>query len=490
MNKIKYNNLKNFIKLLNPRILRRGKVHIDEWFEGRYQIDSILGYGHTSIVFKVVDTRLERYVALKFWHNLANGVNSSILLREGRLLAQLAHSNIVRVLDYGIEPETEYPWTVLEYLGDITLYDVIKKRNGMAPDWKRITNIVLQISSIISYLHDSIDLVQLDIKPGNFAIDTKTDVVKIMDLGSAYYSDSENIKRLGSPGYIAPELFTKLPFTKKADAFSIGMLIYELITGRNPLLEIQKTALNSRGIKSNYTESAKSNYDTRAIPIPLSDEIICSTDPIGCTSKTGYKLLQNKMKDVDLAISLTNLKTPEYLIKLIISLCSFEISKRPSVSSIQSIIEKNEMISKPTPSLFISHAHKDKVRFVNSFVNYLRAEGYLVWLDEKSIRAGEPFWDKITTAIEESDYVILILSENSLRSRAVNEEIRTAQLFNLNNTKIIPIRIDPIDFSEIPPYIRSRHVLDFVGWEDSMVFNTKISKLIADINFHHGDSAA
>lgn len=98
----------------------RGPVQIDQWFQGRYEVSSILGFGHTSVVFKATDTKLGRIVALKVWHNAGFGIQASVLQREGRLLASLQHPNIVKVHDFGTESSGGRPWTVLEYLGSLT----------------------------------------------------------------------------------------------------------------------------------------------------------------------------------------------------------------------------------------------------------------------------------------------------------------------------------------------------------------------------------
>jgi hypothetical protein len=118
---------------------------------------------------------------------------------------------------------------------------------------------------------------------------------------------------------------------------------------------------------------------------------------------------------------------------------------------------------------------------VDRFASLLKEKGFPIWLDEWSLKVGETFWEKIGEAIETCDFVILILSGNSIKSKGVLEEIRAAHLLNLDKVKILPIRIDPIGFSEIPPYLRSRHVLDFVGWQEDNRVVEKTDKLVSDI---------
>ena len=93
----------------------KGRLSIDQWFQGRYQVESVLGVGHTSVVLRAQDAQLDRTVAIKIWHSLGYGVDSSVVMREGRILARLEHPNIVKVYDFGIDEDTGIPWTILEY---------------------------------------------------------------------------------------------------------------------------------------------------------------------------------------------------------------------------------------------------------------------------------------------------------------------------------------------------------------------------------------
>ncbi len=115
------------------------------------------------------------------------------------------------------------------------------------------------------------------------------------------------------------------------------------------------------------------------------------------------------------------------------------------------------------------------------FGRAMSRRGFKVWLDEWSLKTGEPFWERIGAAIQSCDFVIVVLSKNSIKSHGVLEESRTAQIFNLERVKVLPIRIDPIDYSDIPVHLRTRHILDFVGWEDKKVLSAKMSKLASDI---------
>jgi len=149
---------------------------------------------------------------------------------------------------------------------------------------------------------------------------------------------------------------------------------------------------------------------------------------------------------------------------------------RQSLGSLTDVHRRHTM-----PSIFISYSSLDKDRFVNKFAKKLSDKGFTIWVDQWNLKIGEPFWEKIGDAIKASDFIVIILSENSIKSTGVSEELRTAQLFNLEKVKILPIRIDPIDYSQIPLQLRSRHILDFIDWQNKNNFQKKMDKLSSDI---------
>jgi serine/threonine protein kinase len=456
--------LNDWLDTINSYVDFNGKLTIQEWFEEKYEIQEVLGVGLTSVVFKAIDTRLERIVALKIWHNFAYGLDSTILLREGKILAKLNHPNIVRVLDYGINRESNRPWTSLEYLGTRTLRDLIKEQNqnGSHLSWLEAVHLGLQAVSIVDYLHNSAKLFQLDIKPENLSLDPPSTTVKLMDLGSASAVGSRFWLRYGTPGYVAPEIFEEEITDEKCDVFALGIVMYELITGRNPLHLLQ-------------SEFMSQDASVREMAISMVMET-------GIRSRTENSPLFERIKGFDPELGLRPFRIPDELARLITSMCAPKPSSRPSAREVMTaLMRMTDGEAKALPSIFISHSHQDKERFVLKFASELKSRGFNVWLDEWSLRVGEPFWERIGQAIDSSDFVIIILSQNSLNSHGVKEEIRTAHDYNLDRVKLLPIRIDPVDFSSMPLSLRSRHILDFVGWESNVKFNERVSKLASDI---------
>ena len=510
----RYADLRSWFNETEIKGIRREPIQIDQWFQGRYEVFAVLGYGHTSVVFKAMDTKLQRVVAVKVWHNAGYGINDTVLLKEGRLLASIQHPNIVKVYDFGTDNLDGRPWTILEYLGVATLYDVLHYKGCLAGQWQLLAHIVAQVASIVDFLHHSVKVFQLDLKPGNLSFNAESTAITLMDLGSAYHVASQHIWRYGTPGYIAPESFQDTPVNDKCDLFSLGILLYELITGQNPLAEMQRTALEV----ADPTEPAASVHILSESSLPEKVELTPSSMnwppyevepaidlqilneapkvlrddgwdgstaaiPIGDQSQGRYSRLLKAMRKMDLRQRLYELGTPAILREVAEALTSFECNARPSAHEVrmalQPMAEGTDVANMPT--LFLSHSKKDKSRFVRKFATALRGKGFHVWMDEDSLRTGEPFWESITQAIQTSNFVIVILSENSVGSAGVTEEIRAAHLQNLTSTKLLPIRIDPIEFGSIPKALLSRHVLDFVGWQEDDVFRRQLDKLCADI---------
>jgi serine/threonine protein kinase len=434
-------------------------VDIREWFEGRYQIDEFLGAGHTSVVFKATDTRLDRITALKLWQTRDLDLNPAILLKEAKYLAKVEHPRIVRVLDFGTDALSNRPWMSLEFLGSRTLRHLVEESGGLSAKWSAVVDIGVQVCSIVEYIHSSIGLFQLDLKPDNFAIDSGWKV-KLMDLGSAA-DDRDRFDRFGTPGYVAPELLESETVDSKCDIFAIGALLYELLAGDNPLMFRQEQLISRKGRWADYSTAA----------IPLEPRY------------TSEKPFSKSVKEFDPALKLKAAGVPKELLDLLKLMCSVDPAARPSAAESQTaLLRLVEPSKKPQlPSVFISHSHMDKDRFVRHFAQALSRRGFKVWLDERSLKAGEPFWERIGTAIQSCDFVIVVLSENSIQSHGVLEELRTAQVFNLDRVKVLPIRIDPISYSTIPVHLRTRHILDFVGWEDKKVLSARTAKLASDI---------
>ena len=209
-------------------------MKIGQIVKDRYEILEILGEGGMAFVYKARDTQLERLVAIKTLK--PNYVNQETFVerfkREAKTAANLNHPNIVQIFDWGIEDE---PFFVMEYIEGNTLTSIIAKNRTIS--LSDILFIGAQVSSGLYAAHEK-GLVHRDIKPGNIMI-TPDGKVKVTDFGivSLQNEESDITKTgsiLGTASYISPEQAQGKPVSIESDLYSLGTVLYELITGKPP----------------------------------------------------------------------------------------------------------------------------------------------------------------------------------------------------------------------------------------------------------------
>ncbi len=208
---------------------------------GRYQITGQLGEGGMAVVYKAFDTRLENDVAVKVirTENLPqSGVEKALkrFEREAKALAKLTHPNIVKVSDYG-----EYegsPYLVMPYLPGGTLKQVL---NGRPMPWQDAAQLLIPIARALDYAHRQ-NMIHRDVKPSNILI-TEDGEPMLTDFGIAKIIDEEATVDLtgtsatvGTPEYMAPEQVISKTVDHRADIYALGVVFYEMITGRRPFV--------------------------------------------------------------------------------------------------------------------------------------------------------------------------------------------------------------------------------------------------------------
>jgi eukaryotic-like serine/threonine-protein kinase len=207
---------------------------------GRYHILEQIGEGGMAIVYKAFDTRLEADVAIKVIRTdqLAPAILERALKRferEAKALARLTHANIVNVTDYG--EEEGLPFLAMPYLPGGTLKE--KLRNEGKANWQDAVRLLLPIAKALAYAHDE-EMVHRDVKPANILI-TRSGDPMLTDFGIAKIIDEEATMDLtgtratvGTPEYMAPEQVTAKTVDHRADIYALGVVFYEMVTGRKP----------------------------------------------------------------------------------------------------------------------------------------------------------------------------------------------------------------------------------------------------------------
>jgi serine/threonine-protein kinase len=214
---------------------------------GRYRILERSGSGGMSLVYKAQDMSLGRVVAVKMLHESLTG-DASFLRRfrqEAHAAANLTHPNIVTVHDIGQDGHRHY--IVMEYVDGVTLKDVIREqqKTGRNMPIDRVLNLVIQMCAGIGYAHRA-NLVHCDVKPHNILV-TGDDRVKVADFGIARAISEATVhhesKVWGTPQYFSPEQAAGESATPASDVYSIGVVMFEMLSGRLPFEAESHTAL-------------------------------------------------------------------------------------------------------------------------------------------------------------------------------------------------------------------------------------------------------
>ncbi len=240
---------------------------------GRYKIIQLLGRGGMGTVYKGFDPVLDRPVALKTMRldfDLSVAKTSELkekLIREAKAAGKLSHPNIVTIYDVGEERGLHY--IAMEYLSGYTLEAFIKKTREL--NYRIVAKIIMQICEALSYAHHH-GIVHRDIKPANIML-MEDFHVKVMDFGIARFeavSLTQSTGVLGTPYYVSPEQIEGKPGDKRSDIFSLGVVMYEVLTREKPFQGENISSLMYRIL--NYDPLAPSHINEKT-PLML-DRIV------------------------------------------------------------------------------------------------------------------------------------------------------------------------------------------------------------------------
>ena len=207
--------------------------YLCQLLDNRYEILEVIGSGGMAVVYKALCHRLNRYVAVKVLKDeFANDNEFREHFRaESQAVAMLSHPNIVSVYDFSRDYNCQY--IVMELLEGITLKQYMQKKGALS--WKEALHFATQISRALSHAHSK-GIVHRDIKPQNIMV-VKDGNIKVADFGIAHLqseSNAEAPETMGSIHYISPEQVHGETVDARADIYSLGVVMYEMLTGRLP----------------------------------------------------------------------------------------------------------------------------------------------------------------------------------------------------------------------------------------------------------------
>lgn len=226
--------------------------------DGRYEIHELIGVGGMAYVYRCTDTIDDREVAVKILKD--EFLNNEEFIRrfknESKAIAMLSHPNIVKVYDVSFGDMIQY--IVMEYIDGITLKEYIGRQGVL--DWHEALHLTTQILKALQHAHDR-GIVHRDIKPQNIML-LQDGTIKVTDFGIARLSDTATKTMtehaIGSVHYIAPEQAKGSKTDGKSDIYSVGVMLYEMLTGKLPfeadsavsvaLMQLQSTPVMPRKI--------------------------------------------------------------------------------------------------------------------------------------------------------------------------------------------------------------------------------------------------
>lgn len=232
--------------------------YIGKRLDGRYEIHELIGVGGMANVYRCTDTIDDREVAIKILKD--EYLNNEEFIRrfknESKAIAMLSHPNIVKVYDVSFGDMIQY--IVMEYIDGITLKEYID-RQGII-EWKDALHLATQILKALQHAHEC-GIVHRDIKPQNIML-LQDGTIKVTDFGIARFSDKATRtmteQAIGSVHYIAPEQARGDVTDGKTDIYSVGVMLYEMLTGKLPfdgdsavtvaLMQLQSTPKRPREV--------------------------------------------------------------------------------------------------------------------------------------------------------------------------------------------------------------------------------------------------
>ncbi len=234
---------------------------------GRYEVLNELGKGAMGIVYLAKDPVIGRMVAIKTIRTSQGDDDDSEsrefrerFVREAQTAGILSHPNIVTIHDIGEDPESRTSFIAMEYIEGRNLKSLLTDKKKF--NWDEIADLIAQISEALDYAHRK-GIIHRDIKPANIIL-TTDGKIKITDFGIAKIASSNLTTTgqfLGTPNYMSPEQVSGAPVDGRSDIFSLGVVLYELLTNRKPFLGDNLTAISYKIVHEDFTPPADLSTD-------------------------------------------------------------------------------------------------------------------------------------------------------------------------------------------------------------------------------------
>ena len=303
---------------------QRFEKYVGQDFDGRYRIQKIIGIGGMAVVFEAEDFVMKRTVALKLLKDEINNDVQSVrrFINESRAVAMLNHPNIVAIYDVTVKDDLKY--IVMENIRGITLKSYMNRKGVL--NVKEALSFTEQILMALEHAHSK-GIIHRDIKPQNIML-LRNGTIKVADFGIAKLPDvnetqeEQNKKAIGTVYYISPEQASGKPIDARSDLYSLGVMLYEMVTGRLPfrseqLLNVAKMQVNEKPVPPSKRNAA--------VPKGVEQLILCAME------KDPAKRFQSAKEMLRVVTQLKN--NPQANIKLLKHKPEKDKKKRPERQS-------------------------------------------------------------------------------------------------------------------------------------------------------------
>jgi serine/threonine-protein kinase len=206
---------------------------------GHYRLDRLLGSGGQGTVYKGTHLTLNISVAIKVLPFSRNEAMRKRFTREAQRAASLRHANIVGVLDYEYDSDLDTYYIVSEFIDGTDLKRLMARRGGPLPP-DEVARYMVQVGAALQFAHDQ-NIIHRDIKPGNILLEQRTGRIVLCDFGLARMVEGEVLDvtsatgvKPGTPAYMSPEQCMGQNLDHRTDIYSLGIVVYEMLTGLNP----------------------------------------------------------------------------------------------------------------------------------------------------------------------------------------------------------------------------------------------------------------
>lgn len=240
--------------------------------DGRYRIEEPVGIGGMAVVFSAIDTLTGRRVAVKMLRESVMNDRATVkrFINESRAVASFNHNNIVRIYDVSVDGPCKY--IVMEYIDGMTLREYMDYKRPL--DWRDALIYVDQVLRALDHSHHK-GIIHRDIKPQNIML-LEGGYVKVMDFGIAKMPNSESLtvdKAIGTVYYISPEQARGGKIDSRSDIYSLGVMLYEMVTGKLPFTAETPYAVVMKQVNDTPTPPSQLNPK---IPLGLEQIILCA----------------------------------------------------------------------------------------------------------------------------------------------------------------------------------------------------------------------